>query len=290
MNARRGTLGLWIEAARPKTLGAGIIPVLVGTAAARHFIALRFWGALVVAIALQVGVNFANDYFDAVKGVDTAARAGPRRLTASGLIAARSMRKAFVVAFLVAGLAGAGLAAAAGWWLLAPGALALAAAVFYSGGSRPYGSSGLGELFVFLFFGLVATAGSAYVQDEAISGLAIAASVPAGLLATGILMANNLRDIETDAASGKFTLAVKVGAGRARRIYRLSVTCSYFALPVIAALGGGVLALLPIFSAPAAVSVLNAVADEDPGLLAAAARLHVIFGIHLASGLWIGMT
>lgn len=281
-------LSLWIEAARPRTLGAGIVPVLVGTAAAQRFIALRFWGALLVAIALQVGVNFANDYFDGVKGVDTGERAGPRRLTASGLIAARSMRMAFVIAFSVAALAGAGLAAVADWWLLVPGALALAAAVFYSGSSRPYGSRGLGELFVFVFFGLVATAGSAFVQDEVISGLAIAAAVPAGLLATGILMANNLRDIETDEAAGKDTLAVRVGPGRARRIYRLSITCSYFALPVIAELGGGVLAWLPIFSIPAAVAALNAVADEDPGLLGAAARLHVIFGIHLAGGLWIG--
>jgi len=281
-------LRLWVEAARPRTLGAGIIPVLIGTAAAEGFIALRFWGALLVAIALQVGVNFANDYFDAVKGVDTAERAGPRRLTASGLIAARSMRAAFVIAFSIAALAGAGLAALAGWWLLAPGALALAAAVFYSGGSRPYGSRGLGELFVFIFFGVVATAGSAFVQDEVLSGLALAAAVPAGLLATGILMANNLRDIETDEAAGKHTLAVRVGPGRARRIYRLSITGSYFALPVIAALGGGVLGLLPVFSIPAAVAALNAVADEDPGLLGDAARLHMIFGIHLAAGLWIG--
>ncbi len=281
-------LSLWIEAARPRTLGAGIVPVLVGTAAAERFIALRFGGALLVVIALQVGVNFANDYFDGVKGVDTGEREGPRRLTASGLIAARSMRLAFVIAFSIAALAGAALAAAVDWWLLVPGALALAAAVFYSGGSRPYGSRGLGELFVFIFFGLVATVGSAFVQDEVISGLAIAAAVPAGLLATGILMANNLRDIETDEAAGKHTLAVRVGPGRARRIYRLTITLSYFALPVIAALGGGALALLPIFSIPAALAALDAVSDEDPGLLSAAARIHVIFGIHLAGGLWIG--
>ncbi|HYN98387.1 MAG TPA: 1,4-dihydroxy-2-naphthoate octaprenyltransferase, partial [Actinomycetota bacterium] len=188
----------WVEAARPRTLVAGIVPVLVGTAAAGRLSPPRFVGSLIVAVFMQIGVNFANDYFDAVKGVDTHERLGPRRLTSSGLIPADAMRNAMVAAFVVAVAAGLGLSAAAGWELTAVGAVSVVAALGYSGGPYPYGSRGLGEVFVFIFFGVVATVGSAYVQIEEISWLALWASVPVGFLASAILVANNLRDIPTD--------------------------------------------------------------------------------------------
>src|SRR5690606_18062316 len=163
------------------------------------------------ALALQVGVNYANDYFDGVAGVDTGARVGPRRAVASGQVPAGHMRNAMVLALGVAALSGLGLAVLAGWELLIVGALALVAAVAYSGGPRPYASAGLGELFVFVFFGLVATVGSTYVQDGTLTALPVLASLPMGALATALLVVNNLRDIPTDRTVGKRTLAVRIG-------------------------------------------------------------------------------
>ena len=210
---------VWLQAARPRTLPAAVAPVLVGTAAAQRFIGWRFVAALVVALAVQVAVNFANDYFDGVRGVDTADRAGPRRAVASGDIAPGAMKRGIAVALLVAAGAGVALAAAAGWELVAVGAVCFLAALGYSGGPRPYASAGLGELFVFVFFGLVATVGSQYVQDERIAGVAVVAAIPVGLLATAILVVNNLRDIPTDSAAGKVTLAVRLGDRRTRWLY-----------------------------------------------------------------------
>jgi 1,4-dihydroxy-2-naphthoate octaprenyltransferase len=279
----------WVEAARPRTLVAGVVPVLVGTAAAGRLSAPRFFGSLVVAVFMQIGVNFANDYFDAVKGVDTAARLGPRRLTSAGLIAPVAMRNGMVAAFAVALAAGLGVSAAAGWELAVVGAVSLLAALGYSGGPFPYGSRGLGELFVFIFFGVVATVGSAYVQIEEISGLALCASIPVGFLASAILLANNLRDIPTDSGTGKRTLAVLLGDARTRWTFKALIFGSYLALPLIVLGGGGAASLLPLLSLPLAVPVMRrATTDrgrELIGVLVGTAKLQLAFGVLLAVGL-----
>jgi 1,4-dihydroxy-2-naphthoate octaprenyltransferase len=262
---------VWWEAARPRTLPASVAPVLVGTAASLRavgdvaaagstarvdadpgILVGRFLLAMVVALALQVAVNYANDYFDGVAGVDTADRVGPRRAVATGMVRPARMRAAMLAALAVAGLAGLALAALAGWELLLVGLAALVAAVGYSGGPRPYASAGLGELFVFVFFGVVATAGSAYVQDERLTALALVASVPMGLLATALLVVNNLRDIPTDRAVGKVTLAVRLGEAGSRRLYLALVGLAY-AVPVamIAVTGHGWYGL-PVLSLPLA--------------------------------------
>ncbi|MDX1621655.1 MAG: 1,4-dihydroxy-2-naphthoate polyprenyltransferase, partial [Nitriliruptorales bacterium] len=210
---------IWVEAARPRTLPAAVAPVLVGTAVASRLILWRFVLALVVALALQVAVNFANDLFDAGAGVDTAERLGPRRVVAAGLVAPQAMRRAMLAALGVAGAAGLALAAAVGWELVLVGLASGLAALGYSGGRRPYASLGLGELFVFVFFGLVATVGSQYVQDEAWRWIAVLVAVPVGLVAVAILVVNNLRDIPTDAPAGKATLAVRLGDRRTRILF-----------------------------------------------------------------------
>lgn len=280
---------LWLEAARPKTLGASVIPVLVGTAASGRFVPWRFFAALVVSVSLQVAVNFANDFFDAAKGVDSAGRLGPRRLTAAGLISAQQMKKATAACLLVAGVAGATLALAVDVRLLAVGAACGLAALGYSGGRRPYGAAGLGEIFVFVFFGLVATAGSAYVQTESLPGVAVTAAVPVGLLATALLVVNNLRDISTDAAAGKRTLSVKLGEDKTRRFFRTLIFAAYMFLPVVGAAGGGLPALLPVLSVPLIGTVIGGVM-ENSGRdlirpLVATARLHLVFGLLLTAAL-----
>ena len=214
---------VWVEAARPRTLPAAIVPVLIGTATGGSFLPPRFAGALVVSLALQVAVNYANDYFDGVRGIDTPDRVGPRRATASGLATPGQMKVAIASALTVAVLAGLALSIAVGPELLLVGAASIVAALAYSGGPRPYASAGLGEVFVFVFFGLVATMGTAYVQAEEIPLLTAVASVPVGLLATAILVVNNLRDVDTDAAAGKRTLAVRLGAQGTRRLFAVLV-------------------------------------------------------------------
>ncbi len=190
-----------------------MVPVLIGSGVAFGYGRFVWWRAvlaLVVALALQVGVNYANDYSDGVRGSD-AKRVGPVRLVAAGLAPPRQVLAAAFGCFAVAGLAGLALAAVTSWWLLLAGAACVAAAWFYTGGPRPYGYRGLGEVFVFLFFGVVAVVGTAYVQMRGLSWLGLAASVPAGLLACALLMVNNLRDIRTDLVAGKRTLAVMLG-------------------------------------------------------------------------------
>ncbi|MEX2256759.1 MAG: 1,4-dihydroxy-2-naphthoate polyprenyltransferase, partial [Acidimicrobiia bacterium] len=221
---------LWLAGARPRTLGAAIAPVLVGTAAARGDGVSLSWVravlALVVAVALQVGVNYANDYSDGVRGTD-AERRGPVRLTASGLASPAAVRAAAAIALAVGALAGLVLAILVSPWLLLVGAAAIAAAVLYTGGPRPYGYAGLGEVMVLVFFGIVATAGSAFVQAERVPATAWWGSLVVGLLACAILLANNVRDVATDASTGKRTLAVLVGERRARLLY---VACVAVAL------------------------------------------------------------
>ena len=282
---------VWIEAARPRTLPAAVAPVLVGTAAAQRFLPLRFAGALIVALAIQVGVNYANDYFDGTKGVDSEHRTGPRRMVAAGLVAPSAMGRATVVAFGVAGLAGLGLALVAGIELLIVGALCFIAALGYSGGPRPYGSAGLGELFVFVFFGLVATAGSAFVQIEEVSRAAVVAAVPIGLLATAILVANNLRDLPTDRSAGKVTLAVRMGRGRSTTLYRGLVFGSFPFLVLLAGITESAWPLVAFAALPLTLPLYRGVASDESvtlvRVLAGTARLELAFGILLAVGLWI---
>lgn len=230
-------LAVWVKGARPRTLGASVAPVVAGTAASGQVVWWRFAAALVVGLALQVGVNLANDYHDGVRGVDTEHRAGPVRLTASGLASPRAVAAASLAAIFVAGLAGLALALATTLWLVPIGAAAMIALWLYSGGPRPYATLGLGEISVFLFFGLMATAGSAYVQIERVTAWAWWASVPMGLLAVAILVANNLRDIPTDEASGKRTLAVRLGDRRTRLLYRGVVVAAFVSIAVGVSVG-----------------------------------------------------
>ena len=223
----------WWRGARPRTLGAGIVPVFVGTAAAGHIVGWRFAAALVVAIGLQVGVNLANDYFDGVRGVDTHERMGPPRLTQSGAATPRAVLTAALVALAAAAIAGLALALATRPVLiLIVGALALGAALLYSGGPRPYAGLGLGELMVFVFFGLMATCGTAYVMVQTIPAAAWWSGAVMGFLAVAILVANNLRDIPTDGASGKRTLAVRLGEARTRTLYRACVVAAFVTIGV----------------------------------------------------------
>ncbi|MBK5249951.1 MAG: 1,4-dihydroxy-2-naphthoate polyprenyltransferase [Actinomycetales bacterium] len=212
----------WMEGARLRTLPAAVAPVIAGTGAAAYEGAASFPRALLaagVALALQVGVNFANDYSDGIRGTDEV-RVGPTRLTASGAVAPRTVKTAAMAGFAVAGVFGLVLCALAGtWWLLAVGALCVVAAWFYTGGKNPYGYRGLGEVAVFVFFGLVATVGTTYTQVGRATWPALLAGVGIGLLACALLMANNIRDIPTDVGAGKRTLAVRLGAERARVAY-----------------------------------------------------------------------
>mgnify|MGYP003508091665 FL=1 len=291
-------LAVWVQGARPRTLGASITPVVVGTAAAGVFVPWRFVAALLVGLGLQVGVNLANDYHDGIRGVDTRERLGPPRLTSSGLAPARSVLIASLGCVLVAGVSGLALAAATTWWLVPIGALAMLALWLYSGGPRPYAELGLGEVMVFLFFGVMATAGSAYVQAETVPAAAWWASVPMGLLAVAILVANNLRDIATDAVAGKRTLAVRLGDRRTRTLYRVCIVGAFAAIGLgtlvdVLDEGSGLSAwsLLALAAAVAAVGpfqrVGQALGRDLIPVLVATARLQVAFGAAFALGLWI---
>lgn len=214
---------IWIAGARPKTLGAAIAPVIVGTAFAGYDAeSTNFILALLVALALQIGVNYANDYSDGVRGTDDD-RVGPIRLVGSGLAKPEAVKRAAFLSFFVAAFAGLILSARTEWYLLIIGALAIIAAWTYTGGPKPYGYQALGEISVFIFFGLVATLGTYFVQVGSISWPVILAAISMGLLATAILNVNNLRDLERDAKSGKRTLAVRLGAARTRTLYRFTI-------------------------------------------------------------------
>ena len=226
---------VWWAAVRPATLAASVAPVLAGTAVAVHSGGARFGpglGALVVAVGLQLGVNFANDYSDYIRGADQR-RVGPVRAASSGVIDPESVRWAAIAAFGVAGLAGIALSLAVDWRLIFVGAASILAGWLYTGGPRPYGYLGLGEVFVFVFFGLVATLGTMYVETSRIAPLAVLIGSGMGFLASAILVLNNLRDIATDAAAGKRTLATLIGPERTR-ILLLILVCSAFAIPIVA--------------------------------------------------------
>ncbi len=285
---------LWLVAARPRTLPAAVAPVLVGTALAishDEFRPLAFVAALIGSVFIQIGTNLSNDYSDARRGADTEDRLGPVRVTAGGLMPPRRVLVGTYVAFGIAVAAGLYLALVAGWELLLVGAASIAAGVLYTGGPRPYGYEGLGELFVFLFFGLVAVVGSYYVQAEELPWEAFALSVPVGLLAAAILVVNNVRDVDTDRRAGKRTLAVKLGAGRARTLFSIMLALAYVA-PIAIALAGGLSwwTALPLISLPLAMPVWRTVRTRSDGpslnaALAGTGRLLAVFSLLLSAGI-----
>src|SRR3954468_16674836 len=255
----------WLAGARPRTLPAAIAPVLVGTGAAAAldgFRAVPALLALVVALALQVAVNYANDYSDGTRGTD-ADRVGPMRLVGSGAATPRQVLTAALLSFAVAGVAGLGLAALSSWWLVAVGAACIAAAWTYTGGPLPYGYRALGEVFVFVFFGLVAVVGTSFVQTGTIEGLAIAAAVPIGLLIVALLVVNNLRDIDGDAAVGKRTLAVLLGDRATRLGYTALLLVSFSAVAAIGVLRPW--ALIALAGTPLAVPPARTVLSGGRG-------------------------
>lgn len=293
---------LWLAGARPRTLPAAVVPVLVGTACAagaaqagaplKGVVVWRMLAAMVVALAIQVGTNYANDYSDGVKGTDGEDRVGPLRLVGSGLASPSSVKRAALSAFAVAGVAGLALAAAVGWWLILVGLVCFAAGWFYTGGPRPYGYAGLGEVFVFVFFGVVATVGSTYVQVQQFSWLAFTSSIAVGCLATALLVINNLRDIPTDAGSGKRTLAVKLGDKRTRILYVVLMAMPYVCLPLIAGAGQRIAAVIAFVAMiPAQFPVLKVLQGaRGPALIAVlggTGRVQLLFGVLLASGLYL---
>jgi len=280
----------WVAGARPRTLPAAVAPVLVGTGAAAGvdaFDAGRALLALLVSLALQIGVNYANDYSDGVRGTD-ADRIGPTRLVAAGLATASAVRTAALICFAVAAVAGLVLAAMTTWWLVAVGAVAIGAAWFYTGGAKPYGYRALGEVSVFLFFGVVSVVGTSYVQAERILPQALMASIPVGLLACSLLVVNNLRDLDGDAVSGKRTLAVVLGDRRTRWLYAGMIVLSFIVVEGLAfyrpfatlALAAAVLALPPVgvvLGGARGLALLPAL--RDTGLM------QLLLGVLLAIGL-----
>jgi 1,4-dihydroxy-2-naphthoate octaprenyltransferase len=277
-------------------LPAAVVPVLVGTAVAvgERPGGIAWWragAALVASVAIQVGTNYANDEADGRRGTDDpSARLGPPRLVGSNLASAGAVRTAALASFAVAAVAGVALAAAVGWELLLVGAASFAAGWLYTGGPRPYGYAGLGEVFVFVFFGVVATAGSSYVQLERITGLALAASIPVGLLATALLVVNNLRDIPGDTAAGKRTLAVRLGDRRTRVLYVLVLAGAVVAVPFVAGAGGrpfGALALAAVVLAQRPVTRVLSGAQGRAlvPVLVDTGRIQLVFGVLLALGL-----
>lgn len=285
---------LWIAGARPRTLPAAIAPVLVGTAlVGSAWIPTRATLALVVALALQVGVNYANDYSDGVKGTDRS-RVGPVRLVGQGLVQPRAVRNAALGCFLIAAIVGFVLVAlTAQWWLLAIGASAIAAAWLYTGGPRPYGYAGLGEVFVFVYFGLVPVLGTVYVQTGSVDGAAVVAAMSVGALATAILVTNNLRDIPTDLEAGKRTLAGRLGDQTTRVLYVVLICAAFAGVAGVAWLATP-WALLGLASIPWAIRPIRIVAGGAIGrdlvpALSGTGVLVAVYAVSLSLGLVIGL-
>ena len=281
-------------AARPRTLPAGIAPVLVGTALAgfEHvFHPLRFVAALLGSIFIQVGANLSNDYSDARRGADADDRLGPVRVTAGGLVPPRQVLIATYASFGAAVLIGIYLIVVAGWLLLAIGAASILAGVLYTGGPRPYGYEGLGEVFVFLFFGVVAVAGSYFVQLKHLTWEALVLSVPVGLIAVAILIVNNVRDVDSDRRAGKQTLAVRMGRDRTRIMYAVTLALA-FVIALATWVFGPLTAwvALPWLTIPLAVRLVRTVASRTDGAalngaLAGTGQLQLVFCVLLSAGL-----
>ena len=283
---------IWLKAARLRTLPAIAAPVFVGTALAIHdgeFDVAAFLCALVGALLIQVGTNLANDYSDARRGADTEERIGPVRVTAGGLVPPRQVLLATYVTFSLAMLCGVYLIVVAGWALLVVGVLSILAGVAYTGGPRPYGYVGLGEVFVFLFFGVVAVVGSYYVQIQELPWVAFALSVPIGLLGAAILVVNNVRDIETDRRARKRTVAVRLGRERTRTLFAIVVLTAYAALVVVVVELSG-WTLLPWLTLPLALALIRTIRTHTDGptlngALARTGQLELLFSLLLAVGI-----
>jgi 1,4-dihydroxy-2-naphthoate octaprenyltransferase len=292
--APRSPVAIWLMAARPRTLPASVAPVLVGTSlalGAGEFEALAFLAALLAAMLIQVGTNLSNDYSDARRGADNEDRLGPVRVTAGGLLPPKQVLRATYATFALATLCGVYLIVVAGWVLLAVGAASILAGVLYTGGPRPYGYEGLGEVFVFLFFGLVAVVGSWYIQVQALPWQPFVVSVPVGLLAAAILVVNNVRDIDTDGRAGKRTLAVRLGRSRTRMLFAAIVIGAFVCAPLPWALGSmsGWL-LLPLLALPLAIGTITTVRTRTDGpslngALARTAMLQLIFCVLFSAGI-----
>ena len=285
-------LSIWLAGSRPRTWPAAVVPVVVGTAAAQDQPnLLRASLALLVALALQVGVNYANDYSDGVRGTDDK-RVGPMRLVASGLVEAKSVKRAAFCCFGGAALIGLYLSAVTSWWLVLVGGSAIMAAWGYTGGPKPYGYHGLGELFVFIFFGLVASVGTTYLQDEQISVLAVGVAIPVGLLAVALLVTNNLRDLPRDDLVGKRTLAVRMGDRPTRAFYVVVVVMAFLSLPYLSLLRPGALlafAAVPLAVAPIRSVIKGASGQELIPVLGATGKLQMAYGASLCVGLALGI-
>ena len=289
-----GPMRVWLLAARPKTLPAAVAPVIVGSAMAyahQRFVLLPAMAALAVALILQVGVNLANDYFDFTKGIDTEDRLGPVRVTQSGLISPGRVKFSMTMVFVLSLLPGLYLISIGGWPVVVIGAASIIAALAYSGGPFPLASHGFGDLFVFIFFGLVAVSGTYYVQALHITPMVVLMGIIVGLLITAILVVNNLRDIQTDRKTGKRTLAVMIGVKGTRAEYTILVAGGY-AIPVLIWLGGFASAwvLLPLASLPLAFLQIRLIRQPSDGpalndLLAKTARLSFFFSVLLSIGL-----
>jgi 1,4-dihydroxy-2-naphthoate octaprenyltransferase len=282
---------IWVAGARLPTLPAAIVPVLVGTAAAGapfHFDRAAL--AAIVALALQVGVNFANDYSDGIRGTDKN-RTGPVRLVASGLASPTAVLRAAIIAFAVAAVAGIWLSLQVAPWLIAVGFAAIAAAWFYTGGPKPYGYNGMGEVFAFIFFGLVGTLGSTFVQHGAFTLVSLLASLAVGSLTTALLVVNNLRDIPGDAATGKRTLAVKMGDVATRRLYLALLAAA--ALATLAVVPLHPLVLLAFITVAIAIRPVQTIRSGATGralvpVLIDTGRLELAFGVLFAASVGVG--
>jgi 1,4-dihydroxy-2-naphthoate octaprenyltransferase len=288
------TARIWLMAARPRTLPAAVAPVLVGTALAATgdtFRPLSFVAAMLGAVFIQIGTNLSNDYSDARRGADTEDRLGPVRVTAGGLVPPRQVLLATYGSFAAAVLAGSYLIATAGWELLAVGAASILAGVLYTGGPRPYGYEGLGEVFVFLFFGVVAVTGSYFAQVERLDWEALVLAVPVGLLASAILVVNNVRDLETDRRAGKRTLAVRLGRERTRRLYVAMLGAAFLTAPLPWVLGSlSPWLLLVLLAAPLVSPLVRTVRTRTDGpalngALAGTGLLQLVFCLLLSAGL-----
>ncbi len=287
------TLKDWVAGARPRTLPSAVVPVVVGAAVAfgastaHHVVWWRVVAALGVSLLLQIGVNYANDYSDGIKGTDDV-RVGPMRLVASGTASPSAVKRAALLSLLLAALIGLGLAAATSWWLIAVGGAAIAAAWFYTGGTRPYGYFGLGELFVFVFFGLVATAGTTYVSCEQLPAVTWLAASGVGLLVTSLLVANNLRDIPTDRDVGKRTLGVRLGDRRTRWLYTLLVAGAFpIAVAVAFSHPWALLALLAVVLARKPITTVlgGAMGRDLIPVLGDTGKVQLLYGVLLSLGL-----